>query len=99
MKRSLQALTASSGNLAERLFCDSVQIRTALSDFLKVPVKAVRLISGRKKSDLTVQLEDDTILRIQNKNGDLGGRGHSVNRCALPKLTDDETTRTSCVPK
>lgn len=93
MKRSLQSLTASSGNLAERLLCDSKTVHTALTDYLTMPITAIRLLSGRKKSDVLVELESGGTLRIQNKNGELGGRGHSVNRSPLVKLTDDEATQ------
>jgi hypothetical protein len=94
MKRTLQAITASSGNLAERLFCDSKPVHESLSTYFKLPITSIQLISGRKKSDITIELEDKTVLRIQNKNGDIGGRGHSVNRSSLHKLTDHEATQT-----
>jgi hypothetical protein len=89
---SFQSIAAKDGNLAERLLCDSLTIKTAFSTFFSEE-GTVKMVGGRKKSDIQFVGASKTI-PIQNKNGNLSGRGHSVHRSNLNVLVEDHTART-----
>jgi hypothetical protein len=87
---TFQSIAAKNGNLAERLLCDSVTINTTFADFFGEGGH-VEMVGGRKKSD--IQFICSRVISIQNKNGNLSGRGHSVHRSSLNVLTENLSAR------
>ena len=88
---TFQSIAATNGNLAERLLCNSINVVASLLRHLHVEGR-VELVGGRKKSDCRIVTADRTI-PFQNKNGNIDGRGHSVNRSTLNLLTKDEAAK------
>ena len=86
-----QSDAARNGNLAERLLCDSIQLNECLSTYFEEKGTLQQLV-GRKKSD--IQFISTRIRRIQNKNGHVNGRGHSVHRSSIHALVTHEDART-----
>lgn len=87
------AATARSGNAAERRMCDNHVVKEKLERYFNKPIAEIRLISGRKKSDLRVLFTDLSHTCIQNKNGPGGNRGWSVDRRAVSKMPLDDKGR------
>jgi hypothetical protein len=88
---TFQSIASKNGNLAERLICDSINVSTAILKHLDVEGR-FELVGGRKKSDYQI-ITLDRVIRFQNKNGNIDGRGHSVNRSSLNVLTKDENAK------
>lgn len=87
---SRNAVTARSGNAAERHMCNHPVIRQKLERYFGKPIAEIQLISGRKKSDVLVQFDDGSQVRIQNKNGPGKNRGWSADRRAVSKMPLDD---------
>lgn len=88
-----QSVAAKNGNLAERLLCDSRSVFDEFQRYFIKDISSIKMIGGRKKSDICIQFLDSANIKIQNKNGNIGGRGHSVNRCSVSKMSDNESVR------
>lgn len=97
--RTRNAMTASEGNKAEHIVCDSPEVRAALSEYLKRKIVSLEVIVGRKKSDITVTFEDGHTTTAQLKNGTGGGRGWSVDRRSVDKYPErhQELLRKVCL--
>lgn len=87
---SRNAATARSGNAAERHMCDHPVVRQKLERHFGTPIAEIRLISGRKKSDVLVQFDNGRQVRIQNKNGPGENRGWSADRRAVSRMPLDD---------
>jgi hypothetical protein len=77
---------AKAGNKAEKSLCSDPRAKDALSKSFGKKIEEIVQITGSKKSDIGIRFEDGSIERIQNKDGDGGGRGWSFNRCKLDVL-------------
>lgn len=77
---------AKAGNKAEKSLCSDQMAKDALSKSFGKKIEKMVQITGSKKSDICVTFEDGSVERIQNKDGDGGGRGWSFNRCKLDVL-------------
>jgi hypothetical protein len=88
-----QSIAAKAGNLAERLLCDSRSVFDAFQPYFNKQIVSIKMVGGRKKSDICIQFIDSITIKIQNKNGNIGGRGHSVNRCSVSNMSDNESVR------
>jgi len=88
---SFQSIAAKTGNNAEKLLCTSNIVKQAIESHFGKQGKIER-VGGGKKSDIKF-VSEDLVIPFQNKNGNIGGRGHSVNRSSLDRLTEDETAR------
>jgi len=91
---SKNATIAKNGNKAESILCSQASVRTALQGMFPLPIKSLSLIPGRKKSDVLITFEDGTTTRVQNKDGDGGGRGWSVDRRDATKHTTNKALHT-----
>jgi hypothetical protein len=104
-EKSKGSMISITGNKAEELLCSQASVATALAVYFGKPIAAIEKIPSKphpKKSDLLVKFADGTTATVQNKNGDGGGRGYSVDRRDAhlvapncPELT--ETLRTVCL--
>jgi hypothetical protein len=88
---SFQSIAAKNGNKAEKLLSSCNLVKQAFETYFGKQGK-IEMVEGRKKSDNKF-ISEDLIIPFQNKNGNIDGRGHSVNRCSIDKLTQDENTR------
>jgi hypothetical protein len=88
---SFQSIAAKNGNNAEKLLSSSDLVKQAFETYFGKQGK-IEMVVGRKKSDNKF-VSEDLVIPFQNKNGNIDGRGHSVNRSSLDKLTEDETAR------
>jgi hypothetical protein len=88
------AANASNGFRAERMLCVQRNVKEALQNHFSKPICSIEDIKGRKKSDNQILFEDTTRLRIQNKDGQIGGRGFSVNRGEAQTYTSDKDVHT-----
>jgi hypothetical protein len=84
---SKNAATAKNGNRAEVILCSQPSVRTAFETKFAKPIQAISLIKGRKKSDVSVAFQDGSTILLQNKDGDGGGRGWSIDRRDAVKHT------------
>lgn len=84
---SKNAATAKNGNRAEVILCSQASVRTAFETKFAKPIQAISLIKGRKKSDVSVAFQDGSTILLQNKDGDGGGRGWSIDRRDAVKHT------------
>ena len=84
------AAIARNGNTAERRFCEILMVRQCLENHFRKPIRTIRLIPGRKKSDIQVEFMDDTLARIQNKDGPGNNRGWSVDRRSVSRMPLDD---------
>jgi len=101
--KTKNALTATAGNRAETLLCTQANVKTAFESYFGKSIKAITQISGRKKADNRISFEDGTSVLVQNKNGKVEGRGHSVDRRKASLLTGHTDLHTLlsavCLPK
>jgi hypothetical protein len=101
--KTKNALTATSGNRAEALLCTQANVKTAFESYFGKSIKTITQIPGRKKADNRITFEDGTSVLIQNKNGKVEGRGHSVDRRKASLLTGHTDLHTLlsavCLPK
>ena len=91
MQMTRNAITARKGNAAERHMCEQVEPKQKLEAYFGKPISSMRLVSGKKKSDIEIVLEDGTIARLQNKEG--GGeasRGWSADRRSVDRMPMDD---------
>ena len=78
------ALTALSGNIAERLLTTSQEVRHAFEAHFAKNIRNISKIGGVKKGDVRIDFEDGCS-RIQNKNGGGCTRGWSANRAPVDR--------------
>lgn len=86
--KTKNATTAANGNKAEALLCTQPNVKVALETYFKKPIASISQIPGRKKADNRISFADGTEVLVQNKNGKVEGRGHSVDRRKATLLTD-----------
>ena len=90
MQVSRNAATARNGNAAERRMCDRPDVKQRLETYFGKTIATIQLVPGKKKSDVTVVFEDQTLIRIQNKEGDSKNRGWSADRRSLDRMPVDD---------
>jgi hypothetical protein len=88
------AANAVNGFRAERMLCVQGNVKEALQAYFGKPISSIEDIKGRKKSDNIIRFEGSTSVRIQNKDGQIGGRGFSVNRAEAATYTADTDVHT-----
>ena len=91
---SKNALTAATGIRVETLLCSQPSVKTWFTQYFNKPIKRIAKIEGRKKSDIQICFEDDSVILVQNKNGgpasgSSGGRGWSIDRRNVNDLTNN----------
>ncbi len=90
MEPSFHADIARTGNKAEAILCGNTESLAAFAAYFGKQILKASLIPGRKKSDILLEFNDGTSVRIQNKNGTGGGRGWSVDRRHVKYLPLEE---------
>jgi hypothetical protein len=91
---SRNAQIARKGNHAESLLCSQESVRQWLTTYFGKPVRSIEKIPGHKKSDNRVLFEDNSSVRIQNKDGTGNGRGWSIDRRDVDKVTSNTELHT-----
>lgn len=96
------AMNALRGNCVEQMFETSQTVRQLLQTKFGKPIKTIQCIGARRvKTDVRVQFEDETIVKLQVKHGKGGSRGWSVDRRPLEMMGLDEDAteliRTVCL--
>lgn len=96
--RTRNAEASINGNKAETLVCTQANVKAALEAHFGKPIRSITLVDKekasaagermiKKKSDVRAHFEDGTVALFQIKTGDGGGRGHSVDRRPVTRLT------------
>lgn len=97
MEMTRNARTARRGNAAERRMCDQATIKTQLEAYFGSRIVSMRLVPGKKKSDIECVMENQSIVRLQNKNGGGGAagpnRGWSADRRSVDSMPLEESAK------
>jgi hypothetical protein len=80
---SKNSTVAKNGFRAESVMCDQENVTSELGLHFKKNIAKILPIAGRKKSDNLIDFKDGSSCPIQNKDGNGGGRGWSVDRRAV----------------
>ena len=83
------SITAKNGIRAEKQICMQSNVKLALEDHFNKPIKEFQCVSG-KKYDIKITFDDKSITTVQNKDGNGGGRGWSIDRRNVSKYDDVE---------
>jgi hypothetical protein len=83
MIKSKNSTVAKNGLRAESVICVQENVSSALGLHFNKDVAKILRIAGWKKSDILIEFKDGSSCPIQNKDGNGGGRGWSVDRRAL----------------
>ena len=86
---SKNSTTATNGIRAENVLCSQEDIKICLEAYFGLPIKSLTRITG-KKFDIKVVFENGTETTIQNKDGNVGGRGFSVDRRKVENYNDEQ---------
>lgn len=101
--QTLQSRTALRGFRAEAVVCSQESARRALEQYFQRPIQHVRKGKHRTKTDIVIEFEDVAYpaARLQMKNGDGAGRGFSIDRRPLNRVTTNplflDTLSTVCL--
>lgn len=99
IESSKNSQVAKNGYRAEIAFTLQENIKQSLESYLKLPIINLTRVHG-KKYDIKLKFEDGTETTIQNKDGDGGNRGFSVNRRKAEAFNNEQLTillRTQCL--
>lgn len=84
---SKNAETARKGFKAESLFCQSGVVKELLETYFNKAIVDIKKQVHGKKSDIVVVFCDETVAKIQNKNGNSkNSRGWSADRRSVDKM-------------
>ena len=101
LSKSKNSTTATNGFRAETEICIQPDIKQRLELFFKLPIKGLTRIYG-KKFDIKIEFENGTETTLQNKDGNGGGRGFSVDRRKVDNFNDESLSvllNTLCLKK
>ena len=91
---SKNSRVAKSGTQAEKNMCSNPEVKRLLEGYFKKEIKTISEIPGRKKSDNLVTFIDGSTAKLQLKTGIGNGRGWSVDRRPLVKLSLNDEGKT-----
>lgn len=86
---SKNSTNAKNGFRAEAVICSQENVASALGLHFNKGVRKVLKVNGYKKSDNLIDFMDGSSLPIQNKDGNGGGRGWSVDRRAVSEYPNE----------
>lgn len=99
---SKNSTVAKNGFKAERAICLQEDLKQSLELYFETEIEEISCIKTRKKSDIKLKFKKGSETVTQNKDGDGGGRGWSVDRRKVDAYNDEPLTtllKTLCLKK
>ena len=92
MGSSKNSQVAKNGFRAEVAICLQEDVKKSFELYFKMEIEEISCIKNRKKSDIKIRFKNGSETTIQNKDGNGGGRGWSVDRRKVDAYNDKQLT-------
>ena len=92
MGSSKNSQVAKNGFKAEQTICSQEDVKKSFELYFEMEIEEISCIKNRKKSDIKLRFKKGSETTIQNKDGNGGGRGWSVDRRKVDTYNDEQLT-------